>query len=426
MSGKKKSEGAFPGDTSPAMPWLDDMAIALRSDPNSYFFDLYPGYLSHTRRKGRRAQTKVYERMDYAVLDPCVTAEQLFAACDNAKLYKMRSIVVQPDNVALCVRKLYGVLDPRVCAVIGFPFGFGTAEAKVREAEVAMNAGAHEITLVPNIGNVKNGAWGPFETEVFKVRRAVGKTATFNLVIDKTFLSEKECEEACRIARRCSVDFIQTSSGYGPNTVTSTSVALMTTYLMGYCGIIAAGGVNSLRKCVTLLSRGADRLLTPYAPAICEEELFENRVWREIEYNTALSEHKARRDPYVMRTFEREEYVRRRHEEYLESVKVIKSKMWSGEILTEEEKDAMHFSFFRLHTMGKRMGEWRGQYLGSACHRNSLPALFLMLCSSAPVSEMRTVRYSFFSSIIAFQFFKGYSQVVFSLVPRRASTTFTT
>src|SRR5207253_1937214 len=79
--------------------------------------------------------------IDHTLLKPEVSPEDLVKLCNEARTYGFATVCVASHNVALCARLLEGS-GIRPIAVVGFPSGTETTEAKVAEAREAIAAGA--------------------------------------------------------------------------------------------------------------------------------------------------------------------------------------------------------------------------------------------------------------------------------------------
>ena len=74
-----------------------------------------------------------------------------------------------------------------VCSVVGFPFGAGKIEVKLKEAERAVEDGADEIDYVINIGAVKDGKFDHVLEEAHTLTRSL-KGLVIKSIIETPFL----------------------------------------------------------------------------------------------------------------------------------------------------------------------------------------------------------------------------------------------
>src|SRR5512143_91783 len=95
--------------------------------------------------------------IDHSLLHPTMTDRELEEGCKLAARYGVASVCIKPYAVKQAAALLRGT-DVAVGAVIGFPHGNSTTEAKRYETELACTDGAAEIDMVINIGKAPPGA----------------------------------------------------------------------------------------------------------------------------------------------------------------------------------------------------------------------------------------------------------------------------
>ncbi len=94
--------------------------------------------------------------IDHTLLKPDATEAQIDNVLAEAKAHDFASVCLNPYWVPRAVAALKGT-DVNVCTVIGFPLGANTTFIKVAEADEALAAGAKEVDMVLNIGELKAG-----------------------------------------------------------------------------------------------------------------------------------------------------------------------------------------------------------------------------------------------------------------------------
>ena len=104
--------------------------------------------------------TITYEQLaktiDHSLLCPELTETDVIAGCALAAKYHVASVCVKPCHVKLAKQQLAGS-DVAVGTVVGFPHGNSTIATKVFETQEAVAAGATEIDMVINIGELRSG-----------------------------------------------------------------------------------------------------------------------------------------------------------------------------------------------------------------------------------------------------------------------------
>ncbi|HWR90569.1 MAG TPA: hypothetical protein VN260_09925, partial [Dissulfurispiraceae bacterium] len=89
--------------------------------------------------------------IDQTLLKPTATETDIVLLCKAARNYRFHAVCVNPYYVPLC-RAILSGYETKVATVIGFPLGASMKDAKVREAELAVEYGADELDIVINIG----------------------------------------------------------------------------------------------------------------------------------------------------------------------------------------------------------------------------------------------------------------------------------
>lgn len=198
--------------------------------------------------------------IDHTLLKPDATETQIRALCQEAKQYKFASVCVNPTWVSLC-RNLLADSPVKVCTVVGFPLGATLPEAKSFEAERAVQAGAHELDMVINIGRLKSGDHQIVFQDVAAVVAVARRTgALVKAIIETALLTQDEKVAACVLAQAGGVDFVKTSTGFSGGGATPADVALMRRVVGPNLGVKAAGGVRTAQDFQMMVAAGATRI----------------------------------------------------------------------------------------------------------------------------------------------------------------------
>ena len=175
------------------------------------------------------------------------------------------SICVDP-NFASVVRENLAGKDVRVTAVAGcFPTSQSFVEVKVKECEMAVEAGADEIDIVLALNAFMAGDDDAARAEIRAIRAAIdetasrlGRTVTLKVILETGLLVTPEnIAKASLLAMEEGADFIKTSTGK-----VSVNATPMAAYIMCECikafydktgrkvGFKAAGGISTSKDAV--------------------------------------------------------------------------------------------------------------------------------------------------------------------------------
>lgn len=160
----------------------------------------------------------------------------------------------------------------KVAAVVGFPLGAMSTNAKAYEAQLALEDGAQEIDLVMNVGQAKAGNWAYIEDEIYSIGKMCHEDgALVKVIIETCLLNDEEKVQACRSCLECEADFVKTSTGFSSGGATAKDVKLMKDTVGINALVKASGGIRTLKDALTMIDAGADRLGCSASVEIMEE-----------------------------------------------------------------------------------------------------------------------------------------------------------
>jgi deoxyribose-phosphate aldolase len=99
----------------------------------------------------------------------------------------------------------------KIISTIGFPFGAMDSDAKRYEVEAAIDAGAHELDAVMNVGFLKDGANEMVLRELRDVVEA-GDERPVKVLIDLSLLEQNEVVTACQLVVESGAQFLSVSA----------------------------------------------------------------------------------------------------------------------------------------------------------------------------------------------------------------------
>ncbi|MFA5505052.1 MAG: deoxyribose-phosphate aldolase [Vulcanimicrobiota bacterium] len=197
-------------------------------------------------------------RIDHTLLKPTATSDEVRELCREAREHQFASVCINPAFVALAAELLRGS-PVKVCTVVGFPLGATTSFTKEAETREAVANGADEIDMVINIGALKNGEDHLVEEDMRAVVRAASGRVT-KAIFETALLSDDEVIRASRMAKRAGLDYVKTSTGFGPGGATVHHVSLMRQTVGRSMGVKASGGVRDLEGAREMIKAGATRI----------------------------------------------------------------------------------------------------------------------------------------------------------------------
>lgn len=202
----------------------------------------------------------IAERIDHTILKPTTSLAEVKSLCDEAVEYGFAAVCIPPPFV----RNAAGILSQtnvQVATVIGFPFGYSAAKAKIAEVGQAIADNVDELDIVINLIALKSAAWKYLESEMKQLcEMSHGEGKKVKVIIESGLLTDDEIKQCCEVYSEAGADYLKTSTGYAEKGATVEAVQLMRTHLPSRVKIKASGGIRNFEFAKQLVEAGADRL----------------------------------------------------------------------------------------------------------------------------------------------------------------------
>lgn len=203
--------------------------------------------------------------IEQTCLKPFATSADIHRICQEALDWNFYGICIAPIWLKEA-RASLGSASTRLITVAGFPTGAVSTSIKCHEIEEALQAGAHEIDFVINIGWLKEHRFQAVEDE-FKQLVSLAYPTPLKVILETCYLTTFEKEWACQAAVSAGIAFVKTSTGFGTGGATIEDVRLLRRLAPQ---IKASGGIKNTQMALDLLEAGASRLGTSSGVAIME------------------------------------------------------------------------------------------------------------------------------------------------------------
>jgi deoxyribose-phosphate aldolase len=207
--------------------------------------------------------------IDQTLLQPTANLDQVQRFCEEAAALSFASVCIAPCWVKVAARAIASS-GVRICTVAGFPLGFEPWELKVQTVQTALAAGAHEIDYVINLGAVKSGDYKLIEAEMRAMRSAAEK-GVIKVILETGYLSQQEKRKLCQLAVDSGLDYVKTSTGFGPAGASVDDVKLLAECSQSIIKVKAAGGIRTLQDLEEMVLAGAHRIGTSAGREIIAE-----------------------------------------------------------------------------------------------------------------------------------------------------------
>ena len=200
------------------------------------------------------------------------TDANLHNLCVDARNNGFAAVMLYPASVLRATEALAGS-QVHVGTVVGFPHGRASTAAKAAEIRAMAAAGAHEVDIVANYGELREGRRALVAAELGQLGAIARELRLLTKVIVETcYLDRDQKLAALLFCEDAGIDFIKTSTGFGSSGATVDDVKLFADHRRGSIRIKAAGGIKTLAQARELIAAGAERLGTSNAVALVLEE----------------------------------------------------------------------------------------------------------------------------------------------------------
>ena len=215
--------------------------------------------------------------IDHTLLKAIATKKDIVQLCDEAKEHQFYAVCVNGCYVELAKKQLEQS-TVKVAAVIGFPLGAMTTDAKVFEAKNCIENGASEIDMVINIGKLIDNDFDYVENEIKEIKQAIGKNI-LKVIFENCYLTKKQIQKACELAVNAGADFVKTSTGFGISGANFEDVLLMKELVKDNAQIKAAGGIKDVATAIKYIKMGVTRLGTSSGVSLVKTGISKNNQY---------------------------------------------------------------------------------------------------------------------------------------------------
>lgn len=200
------------------------------------------------------------QMIDHTLLKPTASSADIENLCAEADQYKFKTVCIHPCHIKTAIDALKDS-EVEVCTVIGFPLGATLTNVKSFEARLGVDAGAHEIDMVINLGALKEKNEKFVTNDIASVvEAAAGRTV--KVIIESSLLSDEEIILACTCAMNAKAHFVKTSTGFAEGGASIHAVELMKKTVGDELQVKASGGIRDRETAQAFVAAGATRLGT--------------------------------------------------------------------------------------------------------------------------------------------------------------------
>lgn len=198
--------------------------------------------------------------IDHTLLSPTAGSAEIKDLCEEAIQHRFYAVCVNSSRTKEAKENLVGS-EVKLAVTIGFPLGAASTEAKIKEAETAVNDGADEIDMVMNLGFFKDKKFEEVVSEIRDVKQAIGNSV-LKVIIETGYLTDAEISKASELVLTAGADFVKTSTGFGNRGASLNDIKLMQAAVGNKLKIKASGGIRDAKTAKDYIKMGVDRIGT--------------------------------------------------------------------------------------------------------------------------------------------------------------------
>jgi len=208
--------------------------------------------------------------IDHSILHTDLTSNELYDFCQGAIRMRVFSVAINSCWVEEALKFLKGT-DIIVDSSIGFPLGQTNRKGKIEEAQFAVSAGCHELDMVMNIGALKSGYYNYVREEIADIVK-IAEGRIVKVIIETGLLNDEQKVKATHLIIEAGASFVKTSTGFNNiQGATVNDIKLLKRIASGRIKIKASGGLTNLKKVLSMIDAGADRIGTKFTENIMKE-----------------------------------------------------------------------------------------------------------------------------------------------------------
>ncbi|MBN1483261.1 MAG: hypothetical protein JXA37_00940 [Chloroflexia bacterium] len=204
------------------------------------------------------------ERIEQILLAPDSSEDQVRRLCLAAKEHGFAAVAVPPAWARQAGLSLASS-PVRLDVPIGYPLGTHTSSVKGLEARLAIEEGAAEVTIVPNLADYRSGRHEHFQQDLnYAIRQArqANPNVRSKVLVYLDLLDEAGLKQVLSLVQRSEIAAVVLSA-YQEPTPFAPILERIRGWVRSEIQIETMAKLNSLEEATALLSLGSDRLVTP-------------------------------------------------------------------------------------------------------------------------------------------------------------------
>jgi len=214
-------------------------------------------------------QEELTSYIDYSVLKPEFTEEQIIDLTKDGVKLKCATICINPGYLDLCEPLVKGSAT-MLCPVCDFPFGTSSTESRVKQIEIAAKyETVKEVDIVANFGKIRGGQ---YDEVLADLKECVNASHKFNKPIKVIFetdcLDYDQVRKMVKVCIEAKADFVKSSTGfltgYEAKGATEELISIMLEEAGDKIKVKGSGCIRTRERFLNLIDMGIDRMGVGY------------------------------------------------------------------------------------------------------------------------------------------------------------------
>tara|TARA_Y100001968_G_C19453774_1_gene770684 strand:+ start:10988 stop:11674 length:687 start_codon:yes stop_codon:yes gene_type:complete len=208
-----------------------------------------------------------------AALTPSLSDELLNQICSGSQQFNIPRLCTDLIRLERAKELIGSKSQTKLITVIGFPFGNIPNKFKRSEAEWAINKGAEELEVVPNLLALCQGKINIFAEELAQLCE-IG--SPMRSILDINQIPREKLSLAIEASIDAGVSGIQVGNGFGPP-ISQEQIREVSLLVKDRSAIKAVGGIKTIQHAMTLIEAGATEIGTSFGIEMLQAIRAENK-----------------------------------------------------------------------------------------------------------------------------------------------------
>lgn len=207
--------------------------------------------------------------IDYSVLKPEFTKEQIIELCKDGVKLECATICINPGYLDICEPIVKGS-KTMLCPVCDFPFGTSSTESRIKQIEiVAKYETVKEIDVVANFGKIRGGNYDEVLEDIKKCVEISHKyNKPLKVIFETDCLNYEQVKKMVNVCIEAKADFVKSSTGFltgfEAKGATEELIKIMLDEAKDKIKVKGSGCVRTQERFFNLIDMGVDRLGVGY------------------------------------------------------------------------------------------------------------------------------------------------------------------